>query len=395
MGTLLCCAACETASCACQVTRCVFKDGKMSVSCANFMYLILFALMTATAFVMQEWGAPAINFYSFNIGCEDIPNIDVSACKGDNAVYRISLGMMIWFLLIMLGNCCSQKFHTGLWGMKITSLLIITTGLFFSPIVGQNGYIQFARIVSALFLISQLVYFVDAAYHWNAYFADRAYGDHFEENKNWVALALMTCFFIMLGVAFANILMFIVYNYCTRQPLFIGLTLFLIIVATTSQLNIDDTDSSLVTSCIVSAYATYLCWSAVSADECNPEQKSSEEQKWLAFGLSALSLIWSCYSAGTRDMTRKPLANEIEYSDEDNEEEDQEEEIIDEQSMILFHASMATGAVYMSMLLTNWGTIAGHHSAAQMWVSIVSQWVSMALYAWTLVAPKCCPNREF
>lgn len=397
MGTLLCCAACETASCACQMTKCLFKDGKTSVACANVVYLLLFALMTVVAFLMQEWGAPSIDFYSFNIGCEDIPNIDASACKGENAVYRISLGMMLWFLLIMFGNCCSQRFHTGLWGMKIVSLLIMTTGLFFTPLVGQDGYVQFARVVSALFLVSQLVYFVDAAYHWNAYFADRAYGDQFEENRNWVALALMTCFFMMLAVAISIILLYIFFNHCTRQAVFITVTLLLIVIATVSQLNIDDTDSSLITSCIVSAYATYLCWSAVSADECNPEHSQPVEQKVIAFSLSAFSLLWSCYSAGTRNTTHTTLINELSHDEEDDseEEDDSVEETMDGQSMMLFHGSMATGAVYMSMLLTNWGTVSGHHSAAQMWVSIASQWVSMVLYAWTLVAPRCCPTREF
>ena len=61
----------------------------------------------------------------------------------------------------------------------------------------------------------------------------------------------------------------------------------------------------------------------------------------------------------------------------------------------MFHASMATGSVYMSMLLTNWGTVAGKQSDAQMWVSIVSQWISMMLYGWTLLAPKCLPGRDF
>lgn len=397
MGTLLCCAACETASCACQLTKCVFKDGKMPAACANAVYLLVFALMTFVAFALQEWGAPEFNLYSFNIGCEDIPNIDVSACKGENAVYRISLGMMLWFLFIMFGNFCSHRFHTGLWGVKILSLVILTTGLFFTPMVGQDGYVQFARAVSSVFLVSQLVYFIDAAYHWNAYFADRAYGDHFDENRNWVALALMTCFIMMLAVAVANILMYIFFNHCTRQTVFITVTLLLIVVATVSQLNIDDTDSSLVTSCIVSAYATYLCWSAVSADECNPEHQYSGEQKTLAFALTALSLLWSCYSAGTRDVSRAPLVNELTHADSDDEDEDSTEpdETLDSPSTVMFHCSMATGAVYMSMILTNWGTVAGHHSAAQMWVSIASQWVSMALYGWTLIAPKCCPNREF
>ena len=393
MGTLLCCAACETASCACQLGKCFCTDGKMSVTVANVVYLLLFAVWTFAAFALQEWGAPRFDFYSFNIGCTDIPGIDVSACKGENAVYRISLGMMLWFILVMIGNVCSKRFHTGFWGPKILALLVLTTGLFFTPLVGHDGYVQFARVISAVFLVSQLVYFIDAAYSWNSYFADKAYGDLYDENRNWVALALMTCFFLMLTVAVSNILLFIFYNHCTRQTVFITVTLLLIIVATVSQLNIQDTDSSLVTSCIVSAYATYLCWSAVSADECNPEQQRTQEQTIFAFSVTAISLIWSSYSAGTRATVQSTNVLRL-ADDSDNEEPDAEEEP-DAVSMVMFHASMATGSVYMSMLLTNWGTVAGKQSAAQMWVSIISQWISMLLYGWTLIAPRCCPDREF
>jgi hypothetical protein len=30
-----------------------------------------------------------------------------------------------------------------------------------------------------------------------------------------------------------------------------------------------------------------------------------------------------------------------------------------------------------------------------MWVRIVSQWLVWGLYTWTLVAPLCCPHRDF
>ena len=30
-----------------------------------------------------------------------------------------------------------------------------------------------------------------------------------------------------------------------------------------------------------------------------------------------------------------------------------------------------------------------------LWVKMLSQWATFLLYVWTLVAPRCCPNREF
>ena len=85
-----------------------------------------------------------------------------------------------------------------------------------------------------------------------------------------------------------------------------------------------------------------------------------------------------------------------------------------------FHIVMAAGALYMAMLLTNWGTgslpsvvngtgtgslapsgsgtavyVSNSTGKAQMWVKIASQWVAIALYSWTVVAPRCFPDRDF
>ena len=75
-----------------------------------------------------------------------------------------------------------------------------------------------------------------------------------------------------------------------------------------------------------------------------------------------------------------------------------------------FHVIMAMGAVYMSMILTNWGysnssanvqsareadISASQRGVASMWVKTVSQWLTFTMYTWTLLAPACFPDRDF
>jgi len=375
----------ETASCACCLGKCFCTDGKMSTKCANIVYLFILVLMTLISFVLQTYGAPEFNFYSFNVGCGDIPGIDVAACKGENAVYRISIGMAIWFVIIACANLCSHRFHTSLWGIKIIVLVTLVTGFFFIPIAGQYDYVEVARVISAIFLVSQIVAFIDAAYHWNAYFVDKAY----QEDRRWTTAILAICFVFVAAIVVSIAMLYVNYSYCTRQVVFITVTVVLILASTLLQLNSHDTDSSLLTSCIVGAYSVYLVWSAVSSDECNPGV-STDEQLAVASVVSACSLAWTCYSAGMREKFSSLLNDSEEESEESEEPEEPEEP-----SMIWFHMVMATGSVYMSMLLTNWGTVSGHKSDAQMWVSIASQWISMSLYVWTLLAPRFCPSREF
>jgi hypothetical protein len=57
---------------------------------------------------------------------------------------------------------------------------------------------------------------------------------------------------------------------------------------------------------------------------------------------------------------------------------------------------------WFSMILTGWGSIEAEGDAANpqvgkisVWVIIGSQWLVLALYLWTLVAPRLFPDRDF
>jgi serine incorporator 1/3 len=66
---------------------------------------------------------------------------------------------------------------------------------------------------------------------------------------------------------------------------------------------------------------------------------------------------------------------------------------------------MALISCYVAMILTSWGTVDGldeNHNAANptigrwnMAILGLSQWLAIGLYAWTLVAPRLFPDRDF
>lgn len=69
-----------------------------------------------------------------------------------------------------------------------------------------------------------------------------------------------------------------------------------------------------------------------------------------------------------------------------------------------FHFVMAAAAMYMAMILTNWSNYkVGVEESRQtsdfglesMWIKVVSQWVTVLLYIWWLLAPIICGNRDF
>lgn len=66
-----------------------------------------------------------------------------------------------------------------------------------------------------------------------------------------------------------------------------------------------------------------------------------------------------------------------------------------------FHLIFALASMYSAMLLTGWG---GANLAekdiidvgwASVWVRITTQWITAALYIWSLVAPQFFPDRDF
>lgn len=68
-----------------------------------------------------------------------------------------------------------------------------------------------------------------------------------------------------------------------------------------------------------------------------------------------------------------------------------------------FHFIFAVASMYIAMLLTNWTTVTENakeenliivgQSYNSVWVKVVSSWVCIALYAWTLVGPVVLPDR--
>ncbi|EIW84089.1 TMS membrane protein tumor differentially expressed protein [Coniophora puteana RWD-64-598 SS2] len=97
--------------------------------------------------------------------------------------------------------------------------------------------------------------------------------------------------------------------------------------------------------------------------------------------------------------------------DEEEEDEDDYGETRDDErsgtryNYSWFHVIFAIGAMYVAMLLTDWNVVSAESSAdseevvyigkseTAMWMRIVSSWVCMFLYMWSLLAPVLMPDR--
>lgn len=69
-------------------------------------------------------------------------------------------------------------------------------------------------------------------------------------------------------------------------------------------------------------------------------------------------------------------------------------------SYSFFHLIFALASMYIAMLMTGWGTGAEERDLidvgwTSVWVKVVAQWMTVAIYAWTMAAPLLFPDRDF
>jgi hypothetical protein len=66
-----------------------------------------------------------------------------------------------------------------------------------------------------------------------------------------------------------------------------------------------------------------------------------------------------------------------------------------------FHLIFALASMYSAMLLTGWGNANVEEKDIidvgwpSVWVRMCTQWITAALYIWSLVAPQIFPDRDF
>jgi len=162
--------------------------------------------------------------------------------------------------------------------------------------------------------------------------------------------------------------------------------------------------------------------------ECNPQTGSYDNPGMVAVGLiiTALSLVYVTWSTGVSAQNlfrkdKKPEEPEAEPDDNNAVElgptkgkadgvaagteanpADHVEGGKRFKNHWFFHLIMASGAIFMAMLLTNWGESDGGNqetdtevSTESMWIKIVCVWLTYAIFVWTIIAPLVFPDRDF
>lgn len=404
-------------------------------------YFILLFISTVVAIILRYWGGPMLIHLYFT----DYQLCDSDKCVGYGAVYRISWALFLFFFghaLLLLAKSC-YRIDEATWWLKMPLFLALLVIAYFFPDDFYSGYLYVARVIAGIFLVLQIVLLIHCAYSLNE--------DWTSEEKDWKCAVLSLASLLYALSLAACILCFIYFagSGCPTERFFVSFTLVLTFISTGLSISNYVEKGGILPASFITAYAWWLCYSALSSDpsSCNTANDNSTAQLIVGLALGALSITYSAYSVAMQEVKDEdhhvaassggsvPQAEEGDKAKEKdveaqipeppsagsagrNRDDSNEAELDDEQKVIYaksrqrFHLCVAAASMYMAMLLTNWGSnqeaAATSNNASQsnvsdaydlsnqsMWIKIVSQWITILLFVWSLIAPKILTNRDF
>uniref|UniRef100_A0A0K8TPS3 Putative conserved plasma membrane protein n=1 Tax=Tabanus bromius TaxID=304241 RepID=A0A0K8TPS3_TABBR len=363
------------------------------------------------------------------------PSIDCEHALGYMAVYRICFALVCFFILmslIMIGVKSSRDprapVQNGFWGLKFLIWIGIAIGAIFIP-EGSFGiaWMWVGLIGGLLFILVQLVLIIDFAHSW----AESWFSNYEENNESrgWYC-ALLTVTLVQYAAVITGVALLFVYftksDDCSLNKFFISINLILCIIVSVISVTpkVQETlpRSGLLQSAVISLYTVYLTWSAVANNpdtQCNPGLFGDHPKSKVTFDTTSiigliiwmLCVLYSSLRSASKvaevtmpDAERQVLTASL--GDEESKPSGSEAKVWDNEensvaySWSLFHLVFATATLYVMMTLTNWyqpnsslNTL--NANAPSMWIKIVSSWLCLALYTWSMVAPLILSDREF
>jgi hypothetical protein len=379
------------------------------------------------AILLKVYGTTSlinVPIYKFAICSSDV-------CTGNQAILRITLALAVYFaftLAISLGTIYTASYFV----LQVILLAGLMTGAFFLDNHVFEVWSEIAQFLSIGFLLIQLIVLIDFAYKWNESWVAK------DKKEYYVGILIVSVVMIIASLTLDGLFFkwFAKGDGCGTESFFISVTIILTVGVVLLSISGFVENGGILPAAFIMVYSTYLLYTALKNDpkaQCNsylnPDTAAIQTSSILGLILAAASISYAAYSAGTavtftenEQKASAPLLEEGDSKDDvkmaekteekheaktDNETKaeaelpDEEYQLLKKQNMI-FHAMLLMASAYGAMLLANWGSVLNDQlnsfSAVgnrTMWVNIATQWVNIALFTWTLIAPKCCPGREF
>lgn len=334
---------------------------------------------------------------------------DDRACAGTEALWRVSLGAFVTFLLLAVlaapplsdGGAWRARAHRGCHHLKLALLAGAAAGFLFVPGGGvREVYGWTARVCGGAFLLVQIVVLLHAVYRWND-----AWVGNFERYKWLLLLTSIALFGCGIALSAVSYVYYVPNSGCGVNIAAVTVSLGLSLLWTALSLS-ERNGGGLMTSAAFLAYTMFITWSALGslpADEpCNTlgNEAGATWVQAISFALLFLSLIISAFnSQGASSAFVLSKADAQGGSGGDEVDEDESPGF----RYSLSHVLLLLAVAYSAVTLTGWELRDSDAEQQQLvdtgyapfWIKLASAWVGCALYGWTLLAPILMPGRDF
>ena len=379
---------------------------------------------------------------------------DDRACAGTEALWRVSLGAFVTFLLLAVlaapplsdGGAWRARAHRGCHHLKLALLAGAAAGFLFVPgggvrevrpalglqgLLCEHSFMDYivvdphasssvppsvndaplsvcdmqvygwtARVCGGAFLLVQIVVLLHAVYRWND-----AWVGNFERYKWLLLLTSIALFGCGIALSAVSYVYYVPTSGCGVNIAAVTVSLGLSLLWTALSLS-ERNGGGLMTSAAFLAYTMFITWSALGslpADEpCNTlgNEAGATWVQAISFALLFLSLIISAFnSQGASSAFVLSKADAQGGSGGDEVDEDESPGF----RYSLSHVLLLLAVAYSAVTLTGWELRDSDAEQQQLvdtgyapfWIKLASAWVGCALYGWTLLAPILMPGRDF
>jgi hypothetical protein len=396
----------------------------------RIFYTILFFIFSILSWILRNWGEQILSWLPEFQYCND------GKCFGVLGVYRLGFAMSLFHFIqapIMIGvkneGDVRVKFQDGFWPLKLIGLVALCVASFFIPNKFFEIYGWIALVASGFFIIIQLILLVDFAHSWAESWIQKMQDHDGEESCNpwwWGLLSSASTLYIIsvVGVICSFIFFCRDAAKCEKNVAFIVIDIVaaisITLLAIHPRVQAANPSSGILQSSVITAYSTYLVWSALmsepESDGCNPFAMSASANNISLFLGAIITIVAVCYSTIRAAVTNPIESERTHLTKEEQKEKETEEKEAQEAgeeplevpepvsyNFFYFHLIFALGALYVSMLMSDWYSVTPDGAkevqvdtgTGSVWVKIVSGWVSILLYIWTLLGPVLFPDRDW
>lgn len=361
----------------------------------------LAVLLSATSKYWLPWTCGKLDYVSAgDVGvchCRASPD---GSCWSDQLIYRSEAVTALLFagLLALVCSGCAQGAARSHSVAKFMAVLLLLAVSLFVPNCVFDGFGHLATGASAVFLVVQGVLFIDFGYSWNELWYSNALAARRRDIGQracslWIAGILAASGLLFLGALGGSIFLYeLVPNTTGRTINITALVISFLLLF----LSITDwcEHGNMLTSAVVMGYSLWLVCEAL---EVLPGGQGPRMPSWLGLSLCGLSLAVAVAHSATGEAREAPGLAAAEAGTAGTAAEEAQPVAEEAKPMTAAEAKQFAVQCLVHCLAALYvaASMAPRPSSVTFGLRSSAVFISLALYGWSLAAPKVLTNRTF